>query len=89
MLKKTERGPYPSGNPGDAPTLSPDDESTCPVNVFVRVVCRRGEILFAATVHGQAVPASPRSDNRGGVRGAHDQHRQPTDEAADLGHGEE
>lgn len=59
-----------------------------PLVVCVWGLCRRGQIMFAATVHRQALSASPRSHNWRRVWSAYDQHRQSTDEASDLGYGE-
>ena len=48
---------------------------------------RGGQVLPAAPVHGQEVPAGARSHHRRRVRCSHDQHRGEADQAPDLGHG--
>ncbi len=54
---------------------------------ILSILSRRGQVLPAAAVHGQALPARARPDHRRRVRRAHDQHRGQADQAADLGHG--
>ena len=48
---------------------------------------RRRQVMSAASVHRQKVPAGSRPDDRGGVRSPDDQHRGQADQAPDLGHG--
>ena len=48
---------------------------------------RGGQVLPAAPVHGQEVPAGARPHHRSWVRGSDDQHWGETDQASNLGHG--
>ena len=52
-----------------------------------RNFARGGQVLPAAPVHGQEVPAGARPHHRRRVRCSHDQHRGEADQAPDLGHG--
>ena len=42
----------------------------------IDIVCRSGEVMPIAAIHGQEVPASALLDNRGGIWGEHDHHWQ-------------
>ena len=52
---------------------------------FWRSRCR--QVMLAAPVHRQALPARARPDDRRRVRRSHDHHRSEADQAPDLGHG--
>merc|ERR1711899_529595 len=58
-----------------------------PVQVHHHRGHRGGQVLPAAPVHGQEVPAGARSHHRRRVRCSHDQHRGEADQAPNLGHG--
>ncbi|KAG2572755.1 hypothetical protein PVAP13_7KG201000 [Panicum virgatum] len=50
---------------------------------------QRRQVVPAAAVHRQALPARARPHHRRRVRGADDHHRQQAHQAPDLGHGQE